>query len=307
MRLVKYFWLLALSVTLFCSCEEDDSLTPSEEALFPQMEDTPISLKLKEMFGRYNTRVEYRYIQNLIPEDWYYITPAKEEMVLPVAKIFLDMWVGPLIAGSDTAFVEQHFPRMILLVGSPAYQLDGTIVLGQAEGGMLIRFTEINKYTPGNVDWVERQLNTAFHEYAHIMHQTFNMPDDFREVSPDNYTQNGWQPLTSNQAIIRGMVTPYGTSSVQEDYAELFATYVMKDDALLDVLVRGKPITLNKDNWDDMTEEERENALLLKASMEAGCKLIAKKFAILKKHLGSAGLDIDKVRTAFQAQLSNFN
>lgn len=307
MRLVKYFWLLALSVTLFCSCEEDDSLTPSEEALFPQMEDTPISLKLKEMFGRYNTRVEYRYIQNLIPEDWYYITPAKEEMVLPVAKIFLDMWVGPLIAGSDTAFVEQHFPRMILLVGSPAYQLDGTIVLGQAEGGTLIRFTEINKYTPGNVDWVERQLNTAFHEYAHIMHQTFNMPDDFREVSPDNYTQNGWQPLTSNQAIIRGMVTPYGTSSVQEDYAELFATYVMKDDALLDVLVRGKPITLNKDNWDDMTEEERENALLLKASMEAGCKLIAKKFAILKKHLGSAGLDIDKVRTAFQAQLSNFN
>lgn len=307
MRIVKYFWLLALSVTLFCSCQEDDSLLPSDEALFPQMEDTPISLKLKEMFGRFNTRVEYRYIQNLIPEDWYYIVPAQEDLVLPVAKVFLDMWIGSLIAGSDTTFVEQHFPRMILLVGSPAYQLDGTVVLGQAEGGTLIRFTEINKYKPGNRDWIERQLNTAFHEYAHLLHQTFNMPDDYREVTPNNYTQNGWQPLTNNQAIMRGMVTPYGTSSVQEDYAELFATYVMKDDALLDVLVRGKPITLNKEGWDEMTDEQKESALLQKSQMEAGCQLIAKKFAILKKHLGSAGLDIDKVRTAFQAQLNAIN
>lgn len=306
MRTLKYFWLLAFTVIFFCSCEEDDNVTPSEEALFPQMEDTEISVKLKEMFGRYNTRVEYRYIQNFLPEDWYYITPCREEMVLPVAQVFLDMWIGSLIAGSDTTFVEKHFPRMIVLVGSPAYQLDGSIVLGQAEGGTLIRFTEINKYTPGDTAWVEGQLKTAFHEYAHIMHQTFNMPDEYRAVTPDNYTQNGWQPLEYEDALIRGMVSAYGTSSVQEDYAELFAEYIMQTETILDIWLRGKPITVNPDKWQEMTEEQRQAVLVQKAQMEAGCQKIAKKFSILKKHLASAGLDIEKVRKEYQKQLRNF-
>lgn len=302
MKYLKYIGLSLAVLPLLCSCHDEDTLSPSEEALFPGREMTPVTRELDRMFSRYNVRVEYRYIRNLLPDDWYYIQPAKEDLVIPVAQVFLDMWIGPLIAGSDTSFVEDHFPRQIVLVGSPALQLDGSRVMGQAEGGTLIRFTEINEYRSSDVNWINEQMTTAFHEYAHILHQTFNMPDAFREVTPDDYTLNGWMALRSPQAIIKGMVTPYGTSSVQEDFAEIFSSYVLQNDSLVDILFHGDTIVPTYQK--DMTEEQKKAAQQTAEKMMQGCVKIAQKFKILKNHLLSAGLDVEKVRQNYQERIN---
>lgn len=94
---------------------------PSEEELFPTKTNTELDKQLNELFRPYNTIVEYRYIKNLIPDDWYYIYPVEEELVVPMAEFLKAYWIGPLEAGSSREFVVNNFPRMILLIGSSAY------------------------------------------------------------------------------------------------------------------------------------------------------------------------------------------
>ncbi|TAJ15516.1 hypothetical protein DMA11_01080 [Marinilabiliaceae bacterium JC017] len=281
MKQLKYIWLLFIALN-YLACSEDDHVDPSGEELFPPRELSEIDLQLAEMFNPYNTIVEYRYIKNFIPTDWYYITPVKEELVVPMGKFLVEMWINPLITGSNQEFVGKSFPKMLIFVGSPAQQLDGTEVLGEAEGGTLIRFTRVNDFDRNDQGWMRRQLHTAYHEYAHIIHQTFGMPNDFRQVTPDEYTLNGWQTVSSNEAIIKGMVTPYGTSSVAEDFAELFSTYITGADEVLEHLL--------VDTGD--------------VEMDKGRELIRTKLFIMKKYLKSVGFNLDAVREDLQTRLN---
>lgn len=298
MRYLKYFGLFAI-IGLFFSCSDDDvELTASTEDLFPPRQETEIDLKLIELFSPYNTIVEYRYIKNFVDEDWYYITPVKEELVVPMAQFLKIQWVEPLEVGSSTEFVRQNFPKKIILVGSEAQQLDGTRVLGQAEAGTLIRYTEVNDFDLTNLAWKTMQLHTAYHEYAHILHQTFKMPDAFRAVTPDNYTKNGWRAVQNE--IERGMVTPYGTNSVADDFAELFAGYITYTIEDLSYILQDEVINT------DPTKGEVTNPadFLSIIKRNEGRSFIRTKLSIMKKFLNSVGFDLDKVRTEAQIRMN---
>lgn len=286
-RLLKYVWLFAVVVGI-ASCNDDELLTPSGEDLFPPQEQTELDKKLVEMYADYNTIIEYRYIKNLLPKDWYYIEPVSIDLVQPMAEFLKEMWIGPLEAGSSKEFVQAHFPRMIVLVGSPARQKDGSVVLGVAEGGTLIRFTEVNYFDATNRDWKQAQLETAFHEYAHLLHQTFNLPDAFRQVTPESYTKNGWKAVTAAEALKRGMVSPYGTSAFAEDFAEIFSFYLSATDEDLDFYFNQQPVQSAQD-----------------VDFNKGRALLATKLNILLKFTDGIGLDMDKVREDLQTKLSN--
>lgn len=286
-RLLKYVWLFAVVVGI-ASCNDDELLTPSGEDLFPPQEQTELDKKLVEMYADYNTIIEYRYIKNLLPKDWYYIEPVYIDLVQPMAEFLKEMWIGPLEAGSSKEFVQAHFPRMIVLVGSPARQKDGSVVLGVAEGGTLIRFTEVNYFDATSRDWKQAQLETAFHEYAHLLHQTFNLPDAFRQVTPESYTKNGWKAVTAAEALKRGMVSPYGTSAFAEDFAEIFSFYLSATDEDLDFYFNQQPVKNAQD-----------------VDLNKGRALLATKLNILLKFTDGIGLDMDKVREDLQTKLSN--
>lgn len=286
-RLLKYVWLFAVVVGI-SSCNDDELLTPSGEDLFPPQEQTELDKKLVEMYADYNTIIEYRYIKNLLPKDWYYIEPVSIDLVQPMAEFLKDMWIGPLEAGSSKEFVQAHFPRMIVLVGSPARQKDGSVVLGVAEGGTLIRFTEVNYFDATSRDWKQAQLETAFHEYAHLLHQTFNLPDAFRQVTPESYTKNGWKAVTAAEALKRGMVSPYGTSAFAEDFAEIFSFYLSATDEDLDFYFNQQPVKNAQD-----------------VDLNKGRAYLATKLNILLKFTDGIGLDMDKVREDLQTKLSN--
>lgn len=286
-RLLKYVWLFAVIVGI-SSCNDDELLTPSGEDLFPPQEQTELDKKLVEMYADYNTIIEYRYIKNLLPKDWYYIEPVYIDLVQPMAEFLKEMWIGPLEAGSSKEFVQAHFPRMIVLVGSPARQKDGSVVLGVAEGGTLIRFTEVNYFDATSRDWKQAQLETAFHEYAHLLHQTFNLPDAFRQVTPESYTKNGWKAVTAAEALKRGMVSPYGTSAFAEDFAEIFSFYLSATDEDLDFYFNQQPVKNAQD-----------------VDLNKGRALLATKLNILLKFTDGIGLDMDKVREDLQTKLSN--
>lgn len=286
-RILKYIWLLAIVVGL-TACSDDERLSPSGEDLFPPQEQTELDKELAEMYADYNSVIEYRYIKNLLPKDWYYIEPVSIDLVLPMATFLKEMWIGPLEAGSSKEFVQAHFPRMIVLVGSPARNKDGTTVLGVAEGGTLIRFTEVNYFDATSRNWKQAQLETAFHEYAHLLHQTFNLPDAFRQVTPDSYTKNGWRALTDKEALKRGMVSPYGTSAFAEDFAEIFSFYLSATDAQLNYYFLQQNVQTVED-----------------VDLNKGRAYLAAKLSILLKFTDGIGLDMDKVREDLQTRLNN--
>lgn len=301
MRYLKYIWLFAI-IGAFSACTEDeDALTASTEDLFPPKQETEIDLKLKEMFAPFNTIVEYRYIKNYVDKDWYYITPPQEDLVVPMGQFLLDYWVGPLEAASSTEFVAQNFPKKIILIGSPAYKLDGSRVLGQAEAGTLIRYTEVNRFDLTDVEWMRMQLHTAFHEYAHILHQTFKMPDIYRAVTPDNYTKSGWQAVITPNEIERGMVTPYGTNSVADDFAELFAGYIIYSDEDMAYLLLDEEINFDPEqgpvtDLDEIAPITRRNE---------GRAFIRTKLGIMNKFLKSVGFDLEQAREEAQQKLNS--
>lgn len=283
MKLIKYIVGLILMVAVSVSCQKEDTLTPSGEELFSSRPNTALDQSLYRIFGPYNTILEYRYIESLIPSNWYYITPVKEESVLDIAEFLRDFWILPLEDGSSGEFVKAHFPRMIVIVGSPARKKDGSVVLGEAEGGTLIRFTEMDDFDRSNKSWIRRQMHTAFHEYAHLLHQTFNMPNEFRQITPNEYTLNGWQTVSVTQARTKGMVSPYGTSAVSEDFAELFSFYITETDEVL---------------YTYFIDVEGE------VQLNMGRQILRTKLQILNRFLLGIGVDLEAVRISFQTKLN---
>ncbi len=300
MKYLKYFSLLAILGLFFACSDDDETLLPSDQDLFPAKTNSEIDLKLRELFSPYNTIVEYRYIKNFLDNKWYSITPAKEELVIPMGNFLIDFWVKPLEIGSSKKFVADNFPKKIILVGSEAKQLNGSKVLGQAEAGTLIRYTEVNDFDLSDPAWLSIQLNTAFHEYAHILHQTFKMPNEYRQVTPDNYTKNGWMAVTGDNAIERGMVSPYGTNGVSDDFAELFSHYIILGDTELQALFNDEVINTNPDNG-PLTPP---SSFLGIVKRNEGREFIRTKLGIMKKFLSSVGFDLDKVREAAQAKMN---
>ena len=290
----KIFFALLFVVSVLTGCSDNDSLLPSEEELFPTKTNTELDKQLNELFRPYNTIVEYRYIKNLIPDDWYYIYPVEEELVVPMAEFLKAYWIGPLEAGSSREFVVKNFPRMILLIGSSAYNMDGTRVTGQAEGGTLIRFTEVNDYNIEKEKWISGQLETAFHEYAHILHQTFGFPDDYRDITPDSYTKGGWKSLKLKDDIKLGMVSNYACSAPEEDFAELFYFWIVSPYADLEYVFNEQPTGgLKPSQVQDVVE------------MNAGRRIIQKKLLTMEKYLQRIGVDLQNIRNDLQHRLGH--
>jgi len=292
MKYFKYILFFIFIGTIYSCSKDDNTLEASNSDIFPEQPTGQLDSLLKETFSKYNIVVQYRYVKNFLPNDWYDITPVRDTLVMPMAHFLEDFWIKNLIEASDFDFVKTTLPRKLIFVGSPARRLNGSTVLGQAEGGAIITFTEVNNSASAAK---QTQLHTAFHEYSHIIHQMYNLPDAFREVTPESYTKNGWMALKANDAIKLGMVTPYGTSAVHEDFAELFSTYICAPQDVVDHILKDDEPT------DDTTPAQMKEII----KMNEGRALIRKKLAIMKQYLKSLGFDLDIAREKTREKLDS--
>ena len=145
-----------------------------------------------------------------------------------------------------------------MCVGSELRNADGTRTLGYADAGVRITLTELNYFDLTNREWVIQQLHTMHHEFSHIIHQTYKMPNGFNKITEDTYTGQAWKDINTNaqaeliekgisspttheidsvaqnMAIQRGMLTPYGTSSEFEDFAEFVSLYLLTEPAVFE-------------------------------------------------------------------------
>lgn len=263
-------------LSLFGACSEDD-LDSNSIIKDSQKTENSFDIWIKDnLVSTYNIDLRYR-MEDILSDRNYNLVPASYKKSTQLAQLlkFLCLDVYDEVTGSPE-FIRSYFPKMIHFVGSPAYRNNGTMVLGTAEGGLMITLYNVNEIDVTDVG----QLNyfyfkTIHHEFAHILHQTKPYSTDFNEISGSDYVKDSWNTTYSSEdeSLPYGFISPYASSAVDEDFVELISIYV----------------TNSADEW---------NKKLEKAG-KTGRPILDTKFEIVYNYmLNSWNIDLNKLRDA---------
>ena len=225
----------------------------------------------------YNIQFNYKYIDKE-SDNTYNLIPAEYDKCVAMAKLTKYLWIDSYNELLGETFIKTYCPRMIQLIGSKAYNSQGSVVLGTAEGGLKITLYNVNEldFNNPNIDFLNTWFfKTMHHEFAHILHQTKNYSTDFNLISTD-YQGPSWLNLESDEiANTMGFITRYASFSPDEDFVEIISNYITHD----------------ADYWENV----------LNNGGALGKIKLQKKFDIVRKYLkDSWGIDIDKLRDIVQ-------
>lgn len=225
-----------LSLLLFVSCSQEEEFGPSifdvEDQLVVGSASYEFDSWLREAYlVPYNLDFRYR-MQDVGSDMDYNLVPTSFEKAQQMAKLVKYLWFDVYGTVVSPEFLKENGPRIIHLIGSPAYNpISGTMLLGTAEGGLKVTLFRCNELDPGDVDMLnEYYFKTMHHEFAHILHQKRNYPVEFGLISQGKYNPLGWQYKTDSEAATLGFVSPYAGSQNREDFVEIIANYLVKSD-----------------------------------------------------------------------------
>ncbi len=227
--------MLALGAGMaMVSCSSDD---PDTATIFPvespQRDELDLWLQ-KNYTSPYN--IDFKYKMEDIESDYTYtLVPADSAKSAKLAILIKYLWLDSYAEVLGQDFVKSYVPRVIHLVGSPAYNSNGTMVLGVAEGGLKVTLYMVNSLTNA----VLRDYDTMTTYYFHVMHHEFThiltqkKPYDtsFNQITESGYVSGNWYQVEDSTAHGKGFVTPYAMSEGNEDFAEMLSSYITKTEA----------------------------------------------------------------------------
>ncbi len=231
------------------SCKEDKlgpTIFPDEEdVLDPNSYTYKLDKFLKENYLKvYN--LDFRYKMQDVGTDMdYNLVPATYENSIDMAVLTKHLWFDVYKDIVNPDFLKQYGPRIIHLIGSPAYNANsGSMVLGLAEGGLKVSLFRVNAMNINDFDQMnEYYFKTMHHEFCHILHQTKSYPVEFNTISTGHYDGSNWQDRQEGVVASLGFVTTYASSAYREDFAEVMANFIVKTDAqwnrILELAARG--------------------------------------------------------------------
>ncbi len=234
MKILKFGLTIITASFLFISCKKEAALPPLEN-ISGLGGDTwvegPIDLWIKDTLTTpFNIAVKYKWEQAEVDLNRT-LVPAREAQIIPVLEAINKVWVRTYVEEAGLLFFKTIAPKFFVLVGSPAYNSDGSIKLGVAEGGRKVTLYNINDFRvkgmPGYNDatdtaGVVEMFRTIQHEFAHILDQNVRVPNEFSASSVNSYSAD-WLNITNEEAQSEGFISPYGMSQRSEDWAEMVA------------------------------------------------------------------------------------
>jgi len=281
------FILFIFVLTVANGCYEEDKLDVPQKT--QPVSDDEIDQYIQANFvDRYGIAVRYKYVDRYVDQTKR-VTPPSREVVEPMMDFLTEFWVDPFVAVPNGApFFREHVPAEIVLIGSPMFNEDGTVTLGTADAGARITLTEVNNLDLTSEEWVFQQIHVIYHEFAHIVHQRYNLPPNWQQISPEGYTSAGsWYNLSDEEALERGFVSPYATTSFNEDFAETVSF-----------------ILYNPDFYTRYMDDETDCADVACITRNEGrVKIRAKYASVLNHYLAVVGVDLLQVRDIIQAKL----
>jgi substrate import-associated zinc metallohydrolase lipoprotein len=284
LRITSIYFICSLG--LITACYQDDPVDAP-------LKTTPYSNEAIDKYIRtnytdkYGVAVRYKYVDRYVDQNKR-VTPPRLDVVQPMLDFLTNYWVQPFISVTNgNTFFKAHVPAEVIFIGSTMYNADGTVTLGVADAGARITLTEVNFIDVTDTTWIYRQLGTIYHEFAHIMHQRHNLPPNWQQISPQGYTSVGsWYTLTDEEALKRGFVSPYGTSSFNEDFAECVAFLLFRPDF-----------------YERYIDEETCTTIDCAERNEGRAKLKKKYNAVLSHYKQAVGVDLLQVRKLIQDKL----
>ncbi|MGL1886826.1 MAG: putative zinc-binding metallopeptidase [Reichenbachiella sp.] len=292
MIVLKNIWKMNTLAILIMVVVNISCLAP-EELNVAQKEDDELTLELDQYIDvafveEYNIAVRYKFVDNYV-DPGQNVAPPKLEVVRPMLDFIQEFWIDPYLEiPNGEAFFRRYVPAELILLGGLIYNNNGTVTLGTADAGARITYTNVNGIDIEDEDWVALQLQVTYHEFAHIVHQEFKLPSGFETITPSGYSSAGsWFNVTEEEAIQRGFVSPYATSSPNEDFAETVAFYVFDEEFF--------------ENYINLEED----------CITADCELnnfgkgkVTEKVNAIKDHYQKVtGVNLDDLRTALQSRL----
>ena len=287
MKKIKWIFML-LTALMLGACSEDDL---NSNSIF-DTEDTGVqnefdSWLLNNYAGPVNINFKY-HLEDIETDMGYNLVPADYDKSVALAKMVKFLWLDAYEELAGPHFIRTYCPKIIQLIGSPAYNSKGEVVLGTAEGGLKITLYNVNAIDLDNIDIDELNywyFKTMHHEFAHILHQTKEYSTDFGTISASNYQAGSWVNVEevvhpqlgkiSPAALNMGFISSYGSSEPQEDFVEFISIYV----------------THTAEYWD----------ALVSLANDYGREIIDQKLAIVKDYMKTTWeIDLDELRTVVQ-------
>ncbi len=216
-----------------CSEEKLDEtiFDPTEYPLDRTAYTFPLDTFVKKNFLEpYNLRYLYR-MQDIGSDMNYNLVPCSYDQSVTLAVLCKYLWYDVYKKHVGDEFLKIYSPRIIHVIGSPAYNpTQGTMVLGTAEGGLKITLYNAEHLSPSNIDYMnEYFFKTMHHEFGHILNQRYNRPTDFDLISNGKYNAIDWNNTPDSVALSQGFVSNYASSQAREDWVEVIANYIVKD------------------------------------------------------------------------------
>ncbi|MBP1663105.1 MAG: hypothetical protein H6Q20_2242 [Bacteroidetes bacterium] len=259
-----------------CSSEELDPVSVFASETTEVQNDFDRWLE-KNYVDNYNIEFKYRFEFNESDKS-YNLIAADYNKSIALSKLIKFLWLETYEELCGTDFIRSYCPKVIFLIGSPAYDESGSVVLGAAEGGLKISLFNVNGINTENLNVEELNkwyFKTMHHEFGHILNQKKSYPTEFNEVSAKNYQSESWVNLTDQEALDMGFVSNYASSEASEDFVEILSIYVTNDAAY----------------WDN----------LVSSASETGQQAINAKLNIVKSYCKETfGFDLDNLRRIVQ-------
>ena len=271
---------MAVAVFAFIACEERP-LDKDSQVIDSKTEQNDFDKWLSRNYvDAYNIDFKYRMEMNESQMS-YWLVPAEYNKAIVMAKLVRHLCLETYdeITGSKD-FIRTHFPKMIHLIGSAAYKNNGTMVLGEAEGGLKITLYMINDLAL-DIDYLNHYyFKTMHHEFAHILHQKKPYSTDFNLISGPDYVTDAWSDTWNGDADAQqnGFISEYASKEANEDFVELIAVYVTSTAA----------------KWNSIISNAGDGAAIINA-----------KFDIVYNYmLNTWGINLDDLREVVQRRQS---
>ncbi len=256
------------------SCKEDKL---NDEVVIGKnyYQTTPFDEWLQVNFqARYNISVIWRWNDG-VSDFTYALIPADYQKSWDLCKALKHMWLEAYdeCYGSPD-FIREYCPKQLFMMGTGKFKTNGSMVLGEAEGGIMVYLAQVNGFNKNSPSSITQDyLHTMHHEFAHILHQTKPYPkQDWDVISAGSYQREGWLDISSADAAQLGFVTPYASSAEQEDFVEVISRYLTQTDSW----------------WEDLY-----NSAGTEGSSKINQKLVIVKTWLTEKF----GIDLDTLRS----------
>lgn len=213
------------------ACQEDDIDTSKSVITIDEGVENDFDKYIQHVYtAPYNIQFLYRW-DDIESDMDYALVPANYENSIKMANLVKYLCLDAYDEVAPKNFLKQYFPKMLMMVGSPAYNNDNTMVLGTAEGGMKITLYNINNLDVTNTELLFRYyFRTIFHEFSHILHQTRDFTTDFDRISATEYVGDSWsRAWGAGEALQAGFISDYSSKEADEDFVELIAHYITND------------------------------------------------------------------------------